>query len=144
MSQPGKALLILAGVSAVLLLMKAANFANNVQLYFQKIRFGGSFLYPEAYATFALLNPTDVAITVDQVVGKITVNGQDVAEVNAPEAVHIQPKQTIEFELKLQSTLQQLLKLFNPGAVQATGNNIFFVGDIITNGIAIPVKNSLT
>ncbi len=139
----GKAILIGAGALALYFLLRGINFVNSVEFIFKKIRLGGSFFYPEAYATFTIINPTDVSVTIDNVMGDILYKDQQVASVSAIDVVQINGKQAVDIEVKMIAKISDLFSVIGNAVQGNISNNILFHGSVKANGITIPVNTTL-
>lgn len=139
----GKGFMIAAGAVALYFLLRGVNFINNIDFVFKKIRLGGSFFLPEAYATFTIINPTDVSVTVDNVTGNIMFKNQMVASVSTDTAVQVMGKQKVDMEVKLIAKITDLITVLSSILKGNLQNNILFSGQVIANGIPIPVKTTI-
>jgi hypothetical protein len=139
----GKGILIAAGAVALYFLLRGINFVNNVEFIFKKIRLGGSFFYPEAYATFTIVNPTDVSVTIDNVMGDVFFKDQPVAAVSGIDAVQVNGKQAIDIEVRMVAKITDLFTVIGNALQGNVANNIIFRGSVQANGITIPVNTTL-
>lgn len=138
-----KGLLIAAGAVALWFVVRGAQFINGVNFTFKKIRFGGSFFLPEAYATFKISNASNETVSIDNIAGNILFQSTPVADVNTINAVQLLPYQDIDIELKLNSKITDLLTVLGNALKGNLKNNILFSGTVMTNGISVPVNTTL-
>lgn len=136
-------LLIAASAVAIYFLLRGVGFINSVEIKLKKIRFAGSFLMPEMFATFTIINPTDVTVNIDTVEGNLLYKQLQIASVSSNTSIQISSKQGVDIELKLLSKITDLITVISSALKGDINNNILFKGYIVSNGIPIPVNTIL-
>ena len=139
----GRGILIAAAAIGTYFLLRGINFVNNVDFVFKKIRLGGSFSYPEVWVTFTIINPTDVSVTIDNIIGDLLFKNVFVAKVITHDSVRILGKQSIDLEVRILTTLQDAVLVLSDAINNGMTNNLVFRGDLSVNGIAVPVNTTL-
>lgn len=140
----GTNVILIGGAILALFIYRGINFAKNVELVFKSMRIGGTLFIPELYITLTIINPTSTTLTVDNVLGYVNFKGQNIGSVSATDTVHISGHSQVDIELRVVTTLADILETVNANIHSDNlHNQVSFVGTILTNNINVPVNTMI-
>lgn len=127
------------GIWLLLKVLKLTNVGSNVLINFYSYRLGGSFINPEVYITFKVTNPTDSEVTISQLYGNVTYQGQTVANVYSYNPIKLQKRSDNFLEVNAISSITDLI----PIITSRGAGDFYFVGTIKVDGISLPLNFKL-
>lgn len=138
-----KPILLLGGAVLIWTALRASKLVNGLKVDFTNIAFGGSILSPVVFVTIKIQNPTEVAVTLNSLSGKLLYKNNFVSNIEMVSQTNIAPGSTIYFDLKLQSSLGNMLHTIKTFLQTGVGNEFYFDGILNINGLSIPYKQKL-
>lgn len=138
-----KPVLLLGGAVLLWTALKASKLINGLKVDFTNIAFGGSILSPVVFVTLRIQNPSDIAVTLNSLSGKLLYKNNFVSNIETVSQTNIAPGSTIYFDLKLQSSLGSMLQTIKTFLQTGVGNDFYFDGVLNINGLSVPYKQKL-
>jgi len=138
-----KPAVLLGGAVLIWTALKASKFVNGLKVEFINIAFGGSIISPVVFVTLKVQNPSDFAVVLNSLSGKIIYKNNFVSNVETVGQTRVDPGATIYFDLKLQSGLGSMLQTIKTFLQTGVGNDFYFDGVLNINGLAVPYKTKL-
>lgn len=138
-----KPAILLGGALLLYTALKASKLVNGLKISFTNIFFGGSIISPVVYVTLKVENPTDVAITLNNIQGQLLYKGNFVSYVETVTETNIAANSAIYFDLKLQTGVGNMLQTIKTFLQTGVGNDFYFDGTVNINGLSIPYKSKL-
>lgn len=119
--------------------------AKNLKVYFKDIytkKIKGQ-LFPAIYARFTINNGANTPLTVNSIVGDITVNGNAFSSVSSFDKYTIAANSSSVLTLKIETPVTSVAQLVYNLLTRKEKINVRFEGTVNSTGVVMPISQSI-
>lgn len=139
-----KVFLLLGGALLIYGITQAASFIKSLKITFSNISLSGTVSNPVVLLTLKIENPTNISVTVTDLIGDLLYGSQIIGNVESVNLINVNANSSVYLDLKVQTTFSQGLTIIKNLLNKSLANNFFFNGSLKVDGVQVPYKGKLS
>jgi LEA14-like dessication related protein len=133
-------ILPIAAGAAILYFIGKAQTGKNLKIYLTGVKFSGGGLIPNIFLNFRVLNVTSNSVSIDSLVGDVTINGKFFASVSNTERFTIPANSDTYYSVKLTPSALSAISIVYNLIKNKQRVNVEFNGTVNSTGALIPIN----